>query len=158
MHSHLRLQHLQSIRIVLVKAHMLANRIRADFQLIPNMPLPPPLLQTLSQLPHSFWATFSWVPLWIHVKTCPNTPCIYLSFNDYFSSPCFGCWTTRVSSNTLILAQNVCNLDYLSENKMLQPPCNSQDFKLRMPIKCRSGDNNALKGHNYNFIKLWSGR
>lgn len=33
-------------------------------------------------------------------------------------------------------------------------PCNSQDFKLRMPIKCRSGDNNALKGHNYNFIKL----
>ena len=51
---------------------MLANRIRADFQLIPNMALP----QTLSQLPHSFWATFSWVPVWIHVRHA-RTPYVF---------------------------------------------------------------------------------
>ena len=31
------------------------------------------------------------------------------------------------------------------------PAGNSQDFKLRMLIKCGSGDN-TLKGHNYNYI------
>lgn len=147
----------QSIWIVLVKAGLSANWIRADSQLIPDAAPPPPFP---SPSPHSLWN-------WLCVRrlmdanvsechTWPNTSCAYSSFNDYFLSHCSGRWGTRVSGHRLILALSACDLHYLSDDRT-QHPCNSQDVKPRMLIKCGPGDNTS-KGHNYNFIKLWSGR
>lgn len=59
-------------------------------------------------------------------------------------------WAGTVPVLTLHLAQMTCQGDVSSPRK-------SQDLKLRMPSQCGPGED-ALKGHNYNFIKLWSGR
>ena len=78
----------------MVKADMSANRIRADFQLISNVILSPLLSIAPLSVGHG--------PMDTNVniyKTFPNILCVYPSFNDYFSSPFFGHWTTRVSSN-----------------------------------------------------------
>ena len=66
----------------MVKTDMLADRIRADFQLISNVALSPPLSIAPLSLGHILMDT----NVNIH-KTFPNILCVYPSFNDYFYIP-----------------------------------------------------------------------
>ena len=108
---------LMSTELVMVQADMSANRIRADFQLISNVTLSPPL----SIAPFSVGHILMDTNVNTH-KTSPNVLCVYPSFSDYFSSPFFGHWTTRVSRNRPILAQNAPHLGY-QRTKTSCSPC-----------------------------------
>lgn len=99
-------------------------------------------------------AAFSRVPMWMHAR-CALTCSLIIQW--LFFKPLLWALGYKGEQQQTPPCSECMQPGLSVRHEMQQPPCNSWDVKLRMQIKCGSGDN-TLKGHNYHFIKLWSGR